>query len=399
MDILRGLLGLGFIIGLGLLLSTDRRQICWRQVGWMIILQIVITFVCLRTNGGIIVLTAISNFFVWLMAQAAEGTNFVFGGIRLEGFVFFFNALLPIVFISALLGILNYIGLLQMVIRWTGRLLHKVTRMGEMESYFAVSTSVLGQPEVYMTILDQLPSIPPRQLYTLCASGMSAVSAALLASYMTMVDGKYVVVAVFLNILSSLTISRIVNPYDPVEENAALQQGCAGLETKLQARGPFFEMLGTYIFDGFRLAVTIAAMLIGFIALIALLNNSFSAVLGVSFTQVTGYIFSPMAWLLGVPGEEVFTVGGIMATKLITNEFAAMIELGKLDTALTEKSMAMLSTYLISFANFGSLGIVSGGIKALNEKQGTLAAAYSMRLLAGATMASMWTAAVVGIFF
>ena len=202
------------------------------------------------------------------------------------------------------------------IIKWTGWLLNKVAQMGELESYFAISTAVLGQPEVFLTIKEQIPKLSERQLYTICTSAMSAVSAAMLASYMNMLEGRFVVVAVFLNILSALIIACIVNPYNPVNDENIIN-------TK-KIEEPFFQVLNTYIIDGFKLAITVGAVLIGFVALITFLNNGFNALFGVTFVHLIGYVFSPIALLMGVPYADVVSVGGIMATKLITNEFVAM---------------------------------------------------------------------------
>lgn len=414
MDIIRGVIGLAVIFGLGYLISFDRKNIRYKQIGTMILLQLVISFICLNTAGGIKVLSGISTFFSWLMEQAVGGVSFVFGGITLDsgGFVFFFNVLLPIVFISALVGILNYIKVLPFIIKWTGRAINKITGMGELESYFAPSTAILGQPEVFITIKDQIPKLKAQQLYTICASSMSAVSAAMLASYMTMVPGQYVVVAVFLNIFSALIISCIVNPYNPKTINEDVSDKDRSMESAerevsatsevgatSEEHEPFFQMLGTYILDGFKLAIIVCAMLIGFISLVTLLNNSFDYLFSVTFTEILGWVFSPIAFLIGIPFDEMVKVGSIMATKLITNEFVAMGELAKVAETLSPKANAMISTYLISFANFGTLGIVSGSIKSIDMKQGKIVAKYSIKLLLGATMASLLTATIVGLFF
>jgi nucleoside transport protein len=404
MDIVRGIIGLAFIFVLGYLISFDRKNVRYKPMAIMIGLQLVITFVALNTAVGVTILGGISDFFSWLLKQADGGVNFVFGGIEMK-FVFFFHVLMPIVFISALVGILNYFKVLPFIIKWTGKLINKITGMGDLESYFAPSTAILGQPEVFITIKDQLPKMKPQQLYTICASAMSAVSAATLGAYMTMVPGQYVVVAVFLNIFSALIISCVVNPYNPktINEDASDNNSKESTEWLVSAEGeerePFFQMLGTYILDGFKLVIIVSAMLIGFMALVTILNNSFEIMFNITFTEIMGWVFAPIAFVLGVPWDEVVRVGSIMATKLITNEFVAMGELAQVAETLSPKAHAMISTYLISFANFGTLGIVSGSIKSIDEKQGRMVAKYSLKLLLGATMASMLTATIVGMFY
>ncbi|SYV99513.1 Nucleoside permease NupC [Oenococcus oeni] len=386
--------GILLVFVIGWLISSDRKHIRFGTIGRLFMLQIIISFICLHTSGGVNTLKQISLFFNWLMKQAAGGVDFVFGGfvIKAGSSVFFLSVLMPIVFISALVGILNYIKVLPFIIKWAGWGLNKISGMGELESYFAVSTSVLGQPEVFLTIKDQIPKLTEQRLYTISASAMSAVSAAMLASYMKLVPGKFVVVAVFLNILSALIISSIVNPYIPEKEDKLVEISKGNAE-------PFFQVLGNYIVDGFQLAITVAAMLIGFVALVTFLNNSFLAVINISFTSLIGYIFAPIAFLMGVPTSDILKVGSLMATKLITNEFVAMGTLHGIAGTLSTKANAIISAYLVSFANFGTIGIITGSIKSISAKQGSYVAKFSIRLLAGATLASILTGTIVGFYF
>lgn len=388
------LTGILLVFGIGWLISSDRKHIRFISIAKLFALQIIISFICLNTSGGINTLKKISAFFNWLMLQAAGGVDFVFGGLMIKpgGSVFFLNVLMPIVFISALVGILNYIKVLPFIIKWTGWALNKVSGMGELESYFAVSTAILGQPEVFLTIKKQIPKLTEQRLYTICASAMSAVSAAMLASYMKMVPGKFVVVAVFLNILSALIISCIVNPYVPEKDDELVKISKGNDE-------PFFQVLGNYIVDGFQLAITVGAMLIGFVALVTFLNNTFLAIIHVSFTDLIGYVFAPIAYLMGVPMHDVVKVGSLMATKLITNEFVAMGTLHGVAATLSAKANAIISAYLVSFANFGTIGIITGSIKSISGQQGAYVAKFSMKLLVGATLASVLTGTIVGVYF
>ena len=361
--------GLALVFFLGWLVSYDRQHIKYRQIGILLLLQFVISFLCLHTSGGISVLEQISAFFNWLMDQAGAGVNFVFGNIMIKPgqTVFFLNVLMPIVFIAALIGILNYIKVLPFIIKWVGWSLNKVVGMGEMESYFAISTAILGMPEVFITIKDQIAQLSPKRLYTICASAMSAVSASLLASYMKMIPGKFVVVAVFLNILSALIVSCIINPYDVKADEQEIKP----------ATDPQAEP---------------------FVALIAFLNNTLKAAIHISFTQILGYIFSPIAFIMGVPAADIVKVGSLMATKLLTNEFVAMADLQAMK-GLSAKSLAIISSYLVSFANFGSIGIITGSLKSISAKQGTYVANFTMKLLLGATLASVITATIVGVYY
>ncbi|MDN6255619.1 MAG: NupC/NupG family nucleoside CNT transporter [Tetragenococcus koreensis] len=392
------LTGLALVFAIGWLVSSDRSQIKFKRMGIMFALQLLISFLCLNTSGGVQLMGSISNFFSWLMEQAAGGVNFVFGGLVIQkgATVFFLDVLMPIVFISALVGILNYLKILPFIIKWTGYLLNKLAGMGELESYFAVSTAILGQPEVFLTIKEKIPKLDEKRLYTICASAMSAVSATVLASYMQLVPGKFVVTAVFLNILSALIVSCIINPYDVSSEEEFSANTAESLDV---SKEPFFQVLGNYIQDGFKLATTVAAMLIGFVALVTFLNSTFAAIFNIEFTTVLGYMFSPVAFLMGVPSEDITQVGSLMATKILTNEFVALGELNQVAETLSPKGNAIISSYLISFANFSVVGIITGSIKSISEKQGGFVARFSMKLLLGATLASILTGTIVGLYF
>ena len=345
----------------------------------------------MNTSIGLIVITSIGKFFEKLLAIADTGIQFVFGGLVNEGEMpFIFVALLPLVFLSVLIGILNYVKILPLIIRYFGLALSKITGMGKLESYFAVSTAVLGQPEVFLTVIKQIPLLSPRRLYTICTSAMSAVSMAMVGAYMTMLEPKFVVTAVVLNIFSALIIANIINPYD-LEENEDL------IEVEKDERVPFFQMVGDSIMDGFKLVVTVAAMLLGFIALMELVNVIFLGIFDISFQKVIGYVFAPIAFLMGVPWGEAVQAGGIMATKLVTNEFVAMLSFGDLSETLSDKTIAIVSVYLVSFANFGTVGIVAGSIKSISEKQGNHVSKFALKLLLGATLASVISGTIIGI--
>lgn len=193
-----------------------------------------------------------------------------------------------------------------------------------------------------------------------------------------------------INMFSTFIILSIINPYQ-VEDEPELKLN------KLHEDQSFFEMLGEYILAGFKIAMIIAAMLIGFIALISAVNALFSAVLGISFQQILGYVFYPLAWLIGIPAEEALKAGSIMATKLVANEFVAMIELKKIAAELSPRGLGILSVFLVSFANFASIGIVAGAIKGLNEQQGNVVSRFGLKLVYGSTLVSLLSAAIAGL--
>jgi nucleoside transport protein len=325
------------------------------------------------------------------MLFAGEGTDFLFGGMRAQGLAFFFlNVLCPIIFISALIGIIQHINLLPIIIRVVGTVLSKVNGMGKLESFNAVSALLLGQSENFIVYKDVLGKMSENRIYTMAATAMSTVSVFMVGAYINMVDARYVVVSLILNMFSTFIVLSLINPYRvDLEEEVQMQD--------LHRGQSLFEMLGEYILAGFKVAVIIAAMLLGFIALIAAINALFSNLFGISFQGLLGYLLYPFAWVLGVPAHEAQQVGSIMATKIVANEFVAMTDLQQIKAALSPRAEGILSVFLISFANFTSVGIVAGAIKALSEEQGNVVSRFSLKLLYGSTLVSFLSAAVAGL--
>ncbi|WP_148237536.1 NupC/NupG family nucleoside CNT transporter [Staphylococcus aureus] len=403
MHILIGIIGIIFFLALAFLFSSDRKNIRWKYVGILLAIQLIFAFILLKTTMGIKVIGGISNGFNYLLLKAADGVNFVFGGIQYidpKQPPFFFSVLLPIVFISAIIGILQYTKILPLIINVLVFLISKINGMGRLESYNAVAAAILGQSEVFISIKKQLPYIPMQRLYTLTASAMSTVSASIIGAYFTLIEPKYVVTAVVLNLFGGFIIASIINPYKVNEEDDKLL-----VEETEERQQSFFEMLGEYILDGFKVAVIVGAMLIGYIAIIALLNgivsNIFSTVSGGAiswdFQTLIGFVFAPFAFLVGVPWQDAVQAGSVMATKLLSNEFVAMQALGKLSD-LSEHAKGVTSVFLVSFANFSSIGIISGAIKSLNDKKGDTVARFGLKLLFGATLVSFISAAIAGFF-
>ncbi|MFJ6412830.1 NupC/NupG family nucleoside CNT transporter [Terribacillus sp. AE2B 122] len=391
MSYIIGIIGLFVFLGLAWIASSNKKMIKIRPIIIMIILQLVLGFILLNTEVGNYLVKGISDGFNLLLGYAAEGINFVFGGlVNVEESAFFMNVLLPIVFISALIGILQYWRILPFIIRYIGLALSKVNGLGKLESYNAVASAILGQSEVFISLKKQLGLLPRHRLYTLCASAMSTVSMSIVGSYMTMLDPRYVVTALVLNLFGGFIIASIINPYevDPKEDMIEEEKG---------EKQSFFEMLGEYIMDGFKVAIVVAAMLIGFVALIAMINSIFSGIFGISFQDLLGYVFSPFAFLMGVPWSEAVDAGSIMATKMVSNEFVAMQILSGGEFVLSERVIAIVSVFLVSFANFSSIGIIAGAVKGLNEKQGNVVAKFGLKLLYGATLVSFLSATIVGL--
>ena len=389
--VLHFVLALAVVAILALLVSSDRKKIRIRYVIQLLVIEVLLAWFFLNSDVGLGFVKGFSEMFEKLLGFANEGTNFVFGKMNDEGLAFFFlKVLCPIVFISALIGILQHIRVLPFVIRGIGFLLSKVNGMGKLESFNAVSSLILGQSENFIAYKGVLGDLSSRRLFTMAATAMSTVSLSIVGAYMTMLDAKYVVAALILNMFSTFIVLSVINPTRPGSEQEIKLE-------KLHESQSFFEMLGEYILAGFKVAMIILAMLIGFIALISAINALFATLFGLSFQQILGYVFYPLAWLIGIPLSDALNAGSIMATKLVANEFVAMIELQKIAASMTPRGLGILSVFLVSFANFASIGIIAGAIKGLNEPQGNIVSRFGLRLVYSATLVSLLSASFAGL--
>ncbi|WP_411842961.1 NupC/NupG family nucleoside CNT transporter [Salinicoccus sp. HZC-1] len=403
MSILLGIIGIAFTLFLAWIASSNRKIAFrhWKNILVLLVVQLFFAFLLLSTGAGQAVIEVLADAFNVLLGFAAEGVAFVMGDLTtLEdgspADVFFFNVLLPIIVISALIGILQFTKILPLIIRGLGILLTKITGMGYLESYNGAASMVLGQSEVFISLKNQLAKLPRHRLYTLSAQSMSSVSLSIVGAYMTMLEPQYVVTAIVLNLFGAYVIVHVINPYELTEEEeAATDIGESPDDGK-----SFFQILGDYIMDGAKVAMTVAAMLVGYIALIAILNEAFLLIPGVSITfqDVLGYIFMPIAFLIGFPWSEAQQAGSLMATKLITNEFVAMLDYTAIADEFSRKSQAMISVFLVSFANFSSIGIIAGSVKGLHNESGDKVAKFGLKLVYGASLVSLLTATIVGFF-
>ncbi|EOW6515959.1 NupC/NupG family nucleoside CNT transporter [Cronobacter dublinensis] len=379
------------ILLLAWLASVDRKSIRLRYILQLIVIEAALAWFFLHAQAGLTIIQSIAGAFTSLLHYAAQGTDFVFGGMSQKDLAFvFLGVLCPIVFISALIGILQHWRILPIFIRVIGTLLSKVNGMGKLESFNAVSSLILGQSENFIAYKGVLGDLSSRRLFTMAATAMSTVSLSIVGAYMSMIEAKYVVAALVLNLFSTFIVLSVINPARPQDEPDVKLE-------KLHESQSFFEMLGEYILAGFKVAMIILAMLIGFIALISAVNALFLTLFGMSFQQLLGYVFYPLAWLIGIPAADALTAGGIMATKLVANEFVAMIELQKIAATLSPRGLGILSVFLVSFANFASIGIVAGAIKGLNEPQGNVVSRFGLRLVYSATLVSLLSAAFAGL--
>lgn len=389
------LLSLLVVFFMAWIASFDKKGVSYKikPILILLIIELIFTFILIHTSIGIVLMTTIANGFDKLLSYANTGTYFVFGDlVNKNGYNFLLGALMPALFICALIGILKYIKILPIIIRLIGAGLHKINNMGKLESYSAIGALILGMTTVFVAIKEPLGIIDKRRLYTIAAAGMSSVNLSILAAYMTMIQGKYVLLALILNLFNYFIICSIINPYKVAPE----QDIISITDTTKQGAG-LFSVMADHILDGFKIVGAVAAMLVAFVALVSMINGIFAALFGYTFQHLIGILFSPLAFLIGIPWHESQQIGGIMAIKLVTNEFVAMQNLVPLLTTLSERSAGIISVFLISFANIGSVGIIVGAISGLHPDQGREVANFAMRLLYGASLVSLLSATVAGI--
>jgi nucleoside transport protein len=393
MSILIGIAGILVVLGLAFLMSNDKKNIDFKAIAIMIGLQFLTTWFMFNTTIGEKIVKVSTSVFDKLIVFGNNGINFVFGGLIQDGqFVFFFNVLLQIVFFSTLIAILNYTKILPLTIKYVGGALAKITGVPKLESFSAVSGVFLGQSESMIAIKNYLDSISTNRLYVIAATAMGSVSASILGSYMQLIPSEYVLVSLPLNMFSALIIGIIISPVKVTKEEDKVELSLDSGEKSI------FEAMGNGALDGLKVAGIVAGMLIAYIATMDMINWFVAGLSGMKLQEILSYVVWPITVLMGVPVDEALKVGSIVALKVVTNEFVAMLDFTKMIPNLSEKSVAIVSTYLISFANFSSIGIIAGTVKAINGEKSKEVAGFGLKLLIGATLASILSATIVGVF-
>ena len=394
MDILIGLLGLGILFGLGFLFSNDKKNINFKAIGIMLAMQAVITVTMFKTTVGLKIIETVSNGFAVVMGFASDGVSFVVGdlGGYGEGGIFFINVLLVIVFTATLLSILTHIKVLPLAIKYIGGALSKVTGLPKVECFNAINSIFFGQSEALLAVKSHLPKMDNNRLFMISVTAMASVSASIIGSYMTMIPAKYVLVAMLLNALSALIVTSIVAPVKAEEEDNDIN-----VDDMVQTKS-VFEAISIGALDGGKVALIVGAMLVAYMGLLAMFNAGFTAIVGMDLQTIMDYIFAPIAWLMGVPTSEIVTAGSIMGTKLVANEFVAMLAFQPIIDTLSYKTVGIISMFLTSFAAFGSIGIIGGTMQAINGEKAKVVATFGLKMLLVATMASFLTAIMGGLF-
>jgi CNT family concentrative nucleoside transporter len=415
---LLGVAGIAVILAIAYALSTNRRAIRLRVVAAAFALQALIAWLVLYTSWGRAGIAALSNGVSNLLGYANKGTEFLFGpsaGNPLAD-TFAIAALPVIVFFASLVAILYHLGIMQRVVRWVGGAIGWVTGISRVESLSAAANIFVGQSESPLVVRPYLAALPPSRLFTVMSVGMAGVAGTILAAYASLLGERYLpylLAAAFMSAPGGILMAKIIMPDDPPEPGKLALEGGAGDDEKIDVAETFEEGVrpANIIMaaaqgaqTGVKLAVAVGAMVLAFVALVALANGllgglgNMIGVPGLSFQRLVGYLFAPIMFLIGVPWGEANTAGGLFGTKLVLNEFVAFIDLGQLAPgALSERSRAIVTFALCGFANFSSIAIQMAVTGGLAPNQRPVIARLGIRALLAGSLANLMSAALASL--
>jgi CNT family concentrative nucleoside transporter len=409
LGLLQPLFGAAVILAIAVALSTNRRAIRWSTVAWGLGLQVVFAVVVLKTDLGQRVFTTLGAYITKLLGFAGVGSAFVFGALgdssvwgrvmtgalgpsgAQQASLFAFQVLPTIIFIAALFAILYYFGVMQIVVRVFAVLMHRVMGASGAESLNVAASIFMGQTEAPLTIRPFLPEMTQSELMTVMTSGMAHVSGGVMAAYILFgIEAKHLLTAVIMTAPGTIMMAKMIVP----EVEVPKTMGSVTLKVE-NTDVNVIDAAGRGTGEGLHLALNVGAMLISFLALIALLN----AILGLvhlSLPQIFGWVFSPVAWSMGVPWRDAPIVGNLLGTRMALNEFVAYSQLGPLKASLDPKSFTICTYALCGFANFSSIGIQIGGIGALAPNRRHDLARLGLRAMFAGTLANFMTATIAG---
>ena len=388
MEKILALIGVLVFVGLGYLMSVDKKNINWKSVGIAFVGQFVLALLLIKTPLWEAV-SVMSNAVSWLIAQSGEGINFVFGGLVPEGgYVMFINALLPIVFISALMGLMFHFGILQAIIGFIGKTLAKFLDVDTLVAVNNVTNMFFGQSDSLFVTKSYLPKASDRAIFATLVGGMTSISVTVVGLYASMgADMNWIIISLPLTVISTFVLTQVVMPtkYQGDKIEIENDKGVNAIETMMK-----------YATTGFQGVIGISVALMVFISIVAMINNFLGLFIdGMTLQKIIGVVFYPLSVLMGVSADELGMVSQILATKFITNEAVAfgMPEF----MMLSANCKAMMTIALCGFAGIGSIGILIGSYQAIAPNKVKVVARIGFKALIVATLVNIMTAAVVGI--
>jgi CNT family concentrative nucleoside transporter len=403
MDRFTGLIGIALIVGLGVVLSRNRKAIRWSVVAWGLGLQLAFALFVLRVPAGQDLFRALGRGVTTLLGFSYAGSEFVFGELGKQhsslGVVLAFQVLPAIIFVSALFAILYHIGVMQIVVRAFAAVMNRLMGASGAESLNVAASIFMGQAEAPLTIRPFLARLTRSELMTVMTSGMAHISGAIMVAYIAFgVEARHLLTAVIMTAPGTIMMAKLLEPETERPETWG--------SVKLDLPRPDPNVVGAVARgtgEGLHLMLNVIAMLVAFVALVALVNGIFGAIHAVAgwfpadLQTVLGWVGSPVAWTLGVSWKDCPAIGSLLGTRAVLNEFIAFSQLGPLKATLDPRSFTIASFALAGFANIGSVGIQIGGIGALVPERKADLARLGFRAMLAGTLANFLSAAIAGI--
>ncbi|WP_299806737.1 NupC/NupG family nucleoside CNT transporter [uncultured Shewanella sp.] len=399
MSLLISLVGISFLILCGWIFSENRHAIKWRTVLGAFALQAALAALVLYVPMGQNILGSVSQGVASVLGFADEGINFLFGDLATNSFVFAIRVLPLVIFISALISMLYYFGIMQWVIKIIGGGLQRVLGISRAESLVTTGNIFLSQGESPLLVKPFLPKMTRSELFAVMTGGMASVAGSVLGGYAGLgVELKYLIAASFMAAPGSLMMAKLLVPETGSPES---QQS---VDMSQSEHGNVIDALASGAMNGMRVAVAIGTMLLAFISVIAMFNAGLEQVgtwfnlEGVTMQSLLGYIFAPVAFLIGVPVNEMMQAGSFIGQKLILNEFVAFMDFTEVKEQLSMHSQVIITFALCGFANIGSIAIQLGSIGVMAPERRSEVANLGLKAVLAATLANLMSAALAGIF-
>jgi concentrative nucleoside transporter, CNT family len=408
---LMSIAGIVAILAIAVLLSSNRKAIRLRVVGAAFALQAVIAWLVLWTSWGRAGIQSLSNGVANLLGYANKGTEFLFGPSETNplAHTFAIAALPVIIFFASLVAILYHLGIMQRIVRWVGGAIGWVTGISRVESLSAAANIFVGQSESPLVVRPYLAALPPSRLFTVMCVGMAGVAGTILAAYASLLGASYLpylLAAAFMSAPGGILMAKIIMPDEPGDTEAAEDANVQVSETFEEGEKPANIIMAAAqgAQTGVKLAVAVGAMVLAFVALVALANGllgglgNMVGVPDLSFQRLVGYVFQPIMFLIGVPWEQANAAGGLFGTKLVLNEFVAFIDLGQMGPGvLNDRSRAIVTFALCGFANFSSIAIQMAVTGGLAPNQRPVIAKLGIRALLAGSLANLMSAALASL--
>ncbi|HDS1581087.1 nucleoside transporter C-terminal domain-containing protein [uncultured Stenotrophomonas sp.] len=417
-----GLFGLAVLIGITWLFSNNKRAVDWKLVATGITLQIAFAALVILVPGGRDVFDALGHGFVKVLSYVNEGSGFIFGSLmdtKNYGFIFAFQVLPTIIFFSALMGVMYHLNIMQAIVRVMAWAITKVMRVSGAETTSVCASVFIGQTEAPLTVRPYIAKMTQSELLTMMIGGMAHIAGGVLAAYVGMLGGgdpaqqafyaKHLLAASIMAAPATLVVAKLLIP----ETGTPLTRGTVKMEVE-KTSSNIIDAAAAGAGDGLKLALNIGAMLLAFIALIALLNapltwigevTGLAAQIGkpTNLSTIFGYLLAPIAWVIGTPWADATTVGSLIGQKVVINEFVAYTELSQIvngqvaGVSLSDEGRLIATYALCGFANFSSIAIQIGGIGGLAPERRHDLAKFGLRAVLGGTIATFMTATIAGV--